>query len=866
MATTRDQEEVRYPRPGQRIAPITLRDMLQVPVPRHAVDLGVPPDVLLCDLDETAWERWSSDTCRYLGYAVVAHVRRIERELVTEARSRSLPTVPSSPSLEDLDLEPRTYYALQRSGIGTPQRPFSGLTVRDILAVPRCGAKCLVDLLTALEYHATVAHPGWLGTSSTTLIPVVTRLGAREANQPQEPTPSLLAAIEGLRSAGFANQIRDNDPRLGATTRELRQQASVSGSTLEEILTNIVAQDCPTYDPEVVTDLVRAIHAEILALQRQTLEQELRELIGRSLSPRRIEIVVRRFGWDGRGVKTLQAVAEEYGVSRERVRQICSRAMKEVRGTEAFAPILDRALEFVRAHIPAPAAEVEALLVEAGITGSRFSLDGLRSAAEIFGRDPAFVLLEAGGVRVVTTPGTDNDGELTQEIVRRARRLVSHWGATTLDAVADALQESHGISVNRDRVARILVGKRDFAWLDESGGWFWISTVPRNRVLNRARKILSVVDRIGVSELRDGIARHHRMEGSAPPRHVLLELCRQAPGFRVERDEIIADPPLAWTEVLADVEKTMVRILLEHGPVLPRPEFERHCLSAGMPRTTFYAYLDNSPIITRYSRGVYGLRGFPVQPGLVESLTPRTHTRRVLQDYGWTEDGKIRLRYRISKAMLTNGVCSIPASMKPFLAGEFALIGDDDLQIGTLKCRAGSAWSLSSLFHRHGCVVDDHLILTFDLATRQVRIELARADDHSNRGSQQARSASDEDTPSESDAAPSAPLADPNVASDSTQTTDDLQPETEVGEESTGTEFVSDTDSDESVTESRIAGSSTVVSESVMAPIADDVEVDQLQSSRAPVVAPPIGRNRTDTAPTGPLGRLRRWLSRRIST
>src|SRR5690606_10549667 len=110
-----------------------------------------------------------------------------------------------------------------------------------------------------------------------------------------------LAAIEGLRSAGFANQIRDNDPRLGATTRELRQQASVSGSTLEEILTNIVAQDCPTYDPEVVTDLVRAIHAEILALQRQTLEQELRELIGRSLSPRRIEIVVRRFGWDGRG-------------------------------------------------------------------------------------------------------------------------------------------------------------------------------------------------------------------------------------------------------------------------------------------------------------------------------------------------------------------------------------------------------------------------------------------------------------------------------------------------------------------------------------------------------------------------------------
>src|SRR5213075_1021399 len=57
----------RYPRRGQRIAPETLRPLLNVPIPDGRVGGGT----FLCDLDETAWERFGEKTCRKLAETVV---------------------------------------------------------------------------------------------------------------------------------------------------------------------------------------------------------------------------------------------------------------------------------------------------------------------------------------------------------------------------------------------------------------------------------------------------------------------------------------------------------------------------------------------------------------------------------------------------------------------------------------------------------------------------------------------------------------------------------------------------------------------------------------------------------------------------
>ena len=66
----------RYPRPGHRLAPSALREMLEVPVPQQYLQDHESAGTQLCDLDETAWERFGEDVCRQLGQEVVRAVGR----------------------------------------------------------------------------------------------------------------------------------------------------------------------------------------------------------------------------------------------------------------------------------------------------------------------------------------------------------------------------------------------------------------------------------------------------------------------------------------------------------------------------------------------------------------------------------------------------------------------------------------------------------------------------------------------------------------------------------------------------------------------------------------------------------------------
>src|SRR5262249_53076967 len=145
-----------------------------------------------------------------------------------------------------------------------------------------------------------------------------------------------------------------------------------------------------------------------------------------------------------------------------------------------------------------------------------------------------------------------------------------------------------GFEVTPKFVIGVLQSQEHFEWLDKVGGWFWLRTASRNRVTNRIRKILAVGPEIEVSELRSGISRHHAMKGYAPPRRVLLALCQRLPYCHVDGTWIRATQPIDWRHLLKKAEYTMVQILMDHGPVMQRAQFESLCLAAGMNRSTFY--------------------------------------------------------------------------------------------------------------------------------------------------------------------------------------------------------------------------------------------------------------------------------------
>src|SRR5438067_1421071 len=115
----------RYPRPGHRIAPLLLREVLQSPLP----DRRVSDSLQLCDLNESTWSRFSPQTCKRLAAAVISSIRT---PLPYFVQQRQLPTLPDGVTSEELPLEPRTRNCLTKRGVLDPPQKLSALTIGEV--------------------------------------------------------------------------------------------------------------------------------------------------------------------------------------------------------------------------------------------------------------------------------------------------------------------------------------------------------------------------------------------------------------------------------------------------------------------------------------------------------------------------------------------------------------------------------------------------------------------------------------------------------------------------------------------------------------------------------------------------------------
>jgi RNA polymerase primary sigma factor len=153
-----------------------------------------------------------------------------------------------------------------------------------------------------------------------------------------------------------AEQVRRVQRSRRQLAQKLNRDPSVdeiaydSGFTFErvrelfDLVEDPVSLETPVGDGEsMVADLIEDEKAESPdgATADHARSAELAEAIDR-LNPRMRHVVLRRFGLDGRQPQTLEEVGQDLGITRERVRQLESRALKELR---AVAPGLQHYLQ-----------------------------------------------------------------------------------------------------------------------------------------------------------------------------------------------------------------------------------------------------------------------------------------------------------------------------------------------------------------------------------------------------------------------------------------------------------------------------------------------------------------------------------------
>ncbi len=348
--------------------------------------------------------------------------------------------------------------------------------------------------------------------------------------------------------------------------------------------------------------------------KHRTLEEELCFWVSyRTSLDRNKEIAIRYFGFDGSGGATLKEVGMAYGITRERVRQICAWVSRVLQRLKPNTPVLEKCIRSIARQLPSETEEVEKRLHTQGLIRGKFTVENIIRAAKVFGQQVSFVVEFTKGRRFVLPLETR---KLVRCIWHVANRAVIKYGLATIDEVVAQVNKQGPLGGDAGFVTQVLRARSDFSWLEKTSGCFWIRSLLNNRVANRIRKILAVAGRIRVGQLSTGIGKGYKMKGWAPPRRLLLKLCRQLPGYRIQGDFVSADPPLDWQAILNGIELTMARILKKHGPILGVTRFRELCVANGIQTATFLVYLPKSPIIKRFARGVYGLRGAKLPGGL----------------------------------------------------------------------------------------------------------------------------------------------------------------------------------------------------------------------------------------------------------
>ncbi len=458
-----------------------------------------------------------------------------------------------------------------------------------------------------------------------------------------------------------------------------------------------------------------------------TLENELRGTLaglvggGSRDSGRNADIIIARYGWDGAPPRTLQAVGDEFGITRERVRQVCVRASRRLsKGTRPMMPLLDEALTLFAQSVPCEASSFGAKLVESGLSERGIDGAGMLGLADFFGHELDAVLVELGEVRLVVD--RDSVG-LAGKVRQTARKLVgTHGVATVAEITAELWGELDEVEQERREKSMRLELEADptVVWLDGDRRWLWLTDIPdgRNRLLNNVRKVLSVSGEIDATDLRRAVRRDWRMGGYAPPARILLAFAEAVPELERADGVIKSTHSYSREQYLSDTEYVIVEVILEHEGVMRFENLRRVALDYGVGDAAFKQRMSQSPVIRKYAPCVYGLSGVDASPDAVDALTVPTQRSRVLQDCGWTDDGRLWVAYQLSTNTVQAAVLAVPAVVRDFILGEHQLEDPTGRASGTLVVRGQAAWGIRRFLGRSGAEPGDTLLLVFDLARR----------------------------------------------------------------------------------------------------------------------------------------------------
>lgn len=489
--------------------------------------------------------------------------------------------------------------------------------------------------------------------------------------------------------------------------------------------------DVRNFDPRTASQLraeLRKIHESARQKQNQesfgralnaskSLEEDLLLLLAIEAPDRDVQLVAKLWGWFGKRPRTLESVGQEYGLTRERVRQIADRVARKIRKRKLVTPFLLKAAQLIRKSCPATAPALIAKLREANISVVGIHPIGVAKACELLHIPIDLQVTRFAGTTVFVIE--DMEGPL-KAFQTEARRRTQANGCVNFDALCEEL----GISEAGARgIHALLSASAEFGWLNTAQTWFYSRKPVRNRLFNLASKVLATCPRLRPNELRRAVARSRRLEVK-PPVEVLERLVQAAGLATIEDGFLVANPGAVQPPEPGSIEDTFVRVLRDNGPALTGQEFEELCIAAGMNPISFYIYRAGSPIVSQLAPGVFSLVGATPPPGLIEELATKARSSRRLVEHGWDKQGRLWCALTLSRAVITTGAIALPSFVANLVQGEWKILLPDGTEGGAADCKNTFLKRLRKPLSYLGAEPGDLVLFEFDLLARAMNTRI----------------------------------------------------------------------------------------------------------------------------------------------
>jgi len=407
---------------------------------------------------------------------------------------------------------------------------------------------------------------------------------------------------------------------------------------------------------------------------------------------------------DGR---ILADVGEEFGVTRERIRQVCATVEDYLREVPTATPAIDRLMRACARAAPSSAKDLDGQLQR--FIGEGAGLQSLFSWLEAIGRTGLPVKCDRVRTSVrgewleVAMIVLPDQPAWVEPMVRHVTRDSYMYGCTSVLRVAGRLALKEGLAPAQESMEAALEAMRGFRWLDKETGWFALGESDECSAAARIRKVMAVAkDHVGADEIAAALAsddmlvyRDNRTLGLAtPPVHVLRELMTGWQWLKpVQRGRFVAAPNFSKEGVLSEAEQVLVDVIEAHDGVACRFEMRDLIKSKlGYTNELLAAVLGSSPIILRFEHGLYGLRGQRIGDEALRKARQRQRVRAAAQAGGGRkgEEGLVlsqsQFVARVSEASLRNEQYTVPKTLRDRLWGtRCSLLDEQGKLIGEVR-------------------------------------------------------------------------------------------------------------------------------------------------------------------------------------